>query len=80
MPPKAASEAALAAFVPPLLLLVVVPLELLDELQATVSSRLPAIATPAAIACPDRNFPPRNRSSPAGEQGAGSWLDKSDHG
>jgi hypothetical protein len=47
---------------PLLALLLVLPLLELDELQPTVSSRLPVTAAAAAMACLARNFPPKPQS------------------
>src|ERR1700722_369218 len=68
MPPPAETELAVAQLVPPLVLL---PLALLEpeELQPTVSSRLPATAAPAARACLARKiFPPKPQSPRSGDQ------------
>src|SRR5262249_53740896 len=62
MPPPDATEAAVAQLVPPLVLLPVAPLLELEELQPTVSSRLPVTAAAAAMACLARTIPSRNHS------------------
>ena len=56
---RAATEEAVAQLAPLLALLLVLPLLELDELQPTVSSRLPVTAAAAAMACLARNFPPK---------------------
>jgi hypothetical protein len=70
MPPPAEAEVAVAQLVAlPVLVLVLVllpPLLLPEELQPTVSSRLPATAAPAAIACLARKISLPNHSPRAG--------------
>jgi len=75
MPPPAATEVAVAQLV--LVLPLVLPVPELEELQPTVSSRLPATAAAAAMACLARNFPPKPHSPGGRGQGSRSWLDKS---
>jgi len=75
MPPPADAEVAVDQLVPLLLLLLLLLLEP-EELQPTVSSRLPATAAPAAMACLARKITLPNQS-PDGARGARSWLDKS---
>jgi hypothetical protein len=60
MPPPAATEVAVAQFVP----LLVLPLLELDELQAAVSSRPLATAALAAITCLARTVHPSQAQSP----------------
>jgi len=63
MLPNADSEVAVEAFTPPLLLVLVLLLLLeLEELQPTVSSRLPITAALAAIACLARKISLPNHS------------------
>jgi hypothetical protein len=62
MPPPAATEVAVAQLVPLAVLLLVLPLLEPEELQPTVSSRLPVTAAAAAMACLARNFPPKPQS------------------
>jgi hypothetical protein len=62
MPPPAAAEVAVAQLVPLPVLVLLAPLLLLEELQPTVSSRLPATAAPAAIACLARKIPSQPQS------------------
>jgi len=57
MPPPADTEVAVAQLVPLLVLLLVLLLLELDELQPTVSSRLPITAALAAMACLARKIP-----------------------
>jgi hypothetical protein len=79
MPPPAETEVAVAQLVvllPFVLLLLVLLLEL-EELQPTVSSRLPTTAALAVMACLARKFSLPNHSPRGGDQDAGSWLDKS---
>jgi hypothetical protein len=57
MPPPAAVEEAVAQLVPLLLLLLALPLLEFEELQPTVSSRLPVTAAAAAMACLARKIP-----------------------
>ena len=63
----------------PLLLFVLLLLALLEleELQPTVSSRLPTTAALAVMACLARKISLPNHSPLSGDQDAGSWLDKS---
>jgi hypothetical protein len=79
MPPPAETEVAVAQLVllVPLVLLLLLPLLELEELQPTVSSRLPATAAPAAIACLARKIPSQTTVPGNGDQAAESWLDKS---
>jgi hypothetical protein len=81
MPPPAETEAAVAQLVvllPFVLLLLVLLLLLeLEELQPTVSSRLPTTAALAVMACLARKISLPNHSPRGGDQDAGSWLDKS---
>lgn len=70
MPPPAATEAAVAQLVPLPELPLALPLLELEELRPTVSSRLPATAAAAAIACLARNFPPKPQSPRCGDQDA----------
>jgi hypothetical protein len=62
-----------------LLVLVLLPLALLEleELQPTVSSRLPATAALAVMAYLARKITLPNHSPRSGDQDAESWLDKS---
>jgi len=78
MPPPAEMEAAVAQLVVllPFVLLLLVLLEL-EELQPTVSSRLPTTAALAVMACLARKISLPNHSPRGGDQDAGSWLDKS---
>jgi hypothetical protein len=78
MPPPAEMEAAVAQLVVllPFVLLLLVLLEL-EELQPTVSSRLPTTAALAVMACLARKISLPNHSPRSGDQDAGSWLDKS---
>jgi hypothetical protein len=71
-------EAAVAQLVVllPFVLLLLVLLEL-EELQPTVSSRLPTTAALAVMACLARKISLPNHSPLGGDQDAGSWLDKS---
>jgi len=71
MPPPAATEVAAAQLVVPLvlLLLLVLPLLEFEELQPTVSSRLPATAATVAMACLARKISLPNHS-PRGEDQA----------
>ena len=71
-------EAAVAQLVVllPFVLLLLALLEL-EELQPTVSSRLPTTAALAVMACLARKFSLPNHSPRGGDQDAGSWLDKS---
>jgi len=64
----------------PLLLLVLLPLAPLEleELQPTVSSRLPITAALAAMACLARKISLPNHSPRRGNRNAESWLDKSE--
>jgi hypothetical protein len=70
MPPPAETEVAVAQLVLlvllPVLLLVLPPLLELEEPQPTVSSRLPATAALAAIACLARKISLPNHSPGAG--------------
>jgi hypothetical protein len=85
MPPPAAAEVAVAQLavlaVLAVLLLVALPLVALplepEELQPTVSSRLPTTAALAVMACLARKISLPNHSPLSGDQDAGSWLDKS---
>ena len=70
MPPPAATEEAVAQLVPLLELPLVLPLLELEELQPTVSSRLPATAAAAAIACLARKFPSQATVPAGGDQDA----------
>jgi hypothetical protein len=72
-------EAAVAQLVVllPFVLLLLVLLEL-EELQPTVSSRLPTTAALAVMACLARKISLPNHSPRGGDQDAGSWLDKSE--
>jgi hypothetical protein len=76
MPPPAETEEAVAQSVP-LLLLLVLPLLELEELQPTVSSKLPATAAAAAMACLARKIPSQTTVPEAGIK-CRSWLDKSE--
>jgi hypothetical protein len=71
-------EVAVAQLVPLLVLLLVLPLLELEELQPTVSSRLPTTAALAAMACLARKISLPNHSPRSGDQDAESWLDKSE--
>src|SRR6516162_8170820 len=62
MPPPAATEVAVAQLVPLAVLLLVLPLLEPEELQPTVSSRLPVTAAAAAMACLARTIPSRTHS------------------
>ena len=79
MPPPVAAEVAVAQLVAlPLLVLVLLLLLELEELQPTVSSRLPVTAAAAAIACLARKISLPNHSPRVpGTRIAKSWLDKS---
>ena len=69
----------MAQLVVPLLVLVLVLLLLeLEELQPTVSSRLPTTAALAAMACLARKISLPNHNPRGGDRNAGSWLDKSE--
>jgi hypothetical protein len=73
MPPPAETEVAVAQLVPLallllLLLLLVLPLLELEELQPTVSSRLPATAAAAAMACLARTIPSQSTVPRAGTE------------
>jgi len=71
MPPPAATEVAVAQLVVPLVLLLLVLLLLeFEELQPTVSSRLPATAAAVAMACLARKISLPNHSP----RGAGTTL------
>ena len=61
-----------------LCILLVLPLLELEELQPTVSSRLPITAALAAMACLARKIPSQTTVPGGGDQDAGSWLDKSE--
>jgi hypothetical protein len=69
-PPPAETEVAVAQLVPLLVLLLVLPLLELEELQPTVSSRLPATAALAAMACLARKIPSQTTVPAGGDQDA----------
>src|SRR5215475_2153524 len=64
MPPPAAAEEAVAQLVPLPVVPLALPLLEFEELQPTVSSRLPVTAAAAAMACLARKIPSRNPQSP----------------
>jgi hypothetical protein len=66
-----------AQLAPLLVLLLALPLLEPEELQPTVSSKLPATAVAAAMACLARTFPSQT-TVPAGGDQCRSWLDKSE--
>jgi hypothetical protein len=70
MPPPAAAEEAVAQLVPLPGLPLVLPLPELEELQPTVSSRLPATVAAAAIACLARKFPSQATVPASGDHDA----------
>ena len=70
MPPPAVTEEAVAQLVPLLELPLVLPPLEFEELQPTVSSRLPATAAAAAIACLARKFPSQATVPAHGDQDA----------
>jgi hypothetical protein len=78
MPPPAETEEAVAQLVPLPELPLVLPLPEPEELQPTVSSRLPATAAAAAIACLARKFPSQATVPANGDPECQSWLDKSE--
>jgi hypothetical protein len=78
MPPPAETEEAVAQLVPLPALPLVLPLLELEELQPTVSSRLPATAAAAAIACLARKFPSQATVPVTRGPRCQSWLDKSE--
>ncbi len=65
MPPLAVMEEAVAQLVPLPVLPLVLPLLEFEELQPTVSSRLPVTAAAAAMACLARKMPSQT-TVPAG--------------
>jgi hypothetical protein len=69
-PPAAAEEEAVAQLVPLPGLPLVLPLPELEELQPTVSSRLPATVAAAAIACLARKFPSQATVPASGDHDA----------
>ena len=77
MPPPAATEEAVAQLVPLPVLLLALPLLEPEELQPTVSSRLPVTAAAAAMACRARKFPSQATVPVRGPK-CQSWLDKSE--
>jgi hypothetical protein len=68
MPPPAETEVAVAQLVPPLVLPLVLLLLELEEPQPAVSSRLPATAALAAIACLARKISLPNHSPEYGDK------------
>ena len=67
-----------ALLVLPLVLVLVLLLLELEELQPTVSSKLPVTAAAAAIACLARKISlPHHSPRATGTKTAKSWLDKS---
>jgi len=70
MPPPAETEVAVAQLAPLLVLLPVALLLELEELQPTVSSKLPATAAAAAMACLARKIPSQTTVPADGDQDA----------
>ncbi len=70
MPPPAEMEEAVAQLVPLPVLPLVLPLLEFEELQPTVSSRLPVTAAAAAMACLARKIPSQTTVPAGGDQDA----------
>jgi hypothetical protein len=70
MPPPAATEEAVAQLVPLPVSPLALPLLEFEELQPTVSSRLPVTAAAAAMACLARKIPSQTTVPARGDQDA----------
>ena len=70
MPPPAATEVAVAQLVPLPVVPLALPLLEFEELQPTVSSRLPVTAAAAAMACLARKIPSQTTVPAGGDQDA----------
>jgi hypothetical protein len=70
MPPPTAAEEAVAQLAPLPVVLLALPLLEFEELQPTVSSRLPVTAAAAAMACLARKIPSQTTVPASGDQDA----------
>jgi hypothetical protein len=70
MPPPTAAEEAVAQLAPLPVVLLALPLLEFEELQPTVSSRLPVTAAAAAMACLARKIPSQTTAPAGGDHDA----------